>query len=161
MLFRSEGFLHSARSLIQISGRTARNLDGQVIMYADKMTSAMKDAIKEIDRRRNIQLEYNREHNVSPKSIYKTREEIIDATKIAESLRPGGKDKEFKYGKGMKGDLLKFLQGEMARFAANLEFEKAAKVRDEISKLTGAPASAPVMAGKRRNYKITKRLKKR
>ena len=134
-----EGFLHSTRSLIQISGRTARNIDGEVIMYADRMTSAMKEAIKEMERRRNIQLEYNQKYGMAPESIYKTPQEIMQATKVAAFV----KDKEVKYGESgrLDGDLplrqselLRFLNKEMARYAANLDFEKAANIRDEIQK---------------------------
>ena len=131
-----EGFLHSVRSLIQISGRTARNIDGEVIMYADKTTLSMKEAIKEMERRRNIQLEYNRKHKIVPKSIYKTQEEILEATKVATFV----KEKEIRYDGTLpmrQGEILRFLHKEMARYAANLEFEKAAQIRNEIQKLTG------------------------
>jgi len=135
-----EGFLHSINSLIQISGRTARNIDGEVIMYADRMTSGIRGAVSEMERRRKVQLEYNREHGTTPRSIYKTQEEILEATKIASFVREkdavelglGGKTGLIK-----KGEILRFLYKEMGRHAAKLEFEKAAKVRDEIRKISG------------------------
>jgi len=132
--------LHSINSLIQISGRTARNIDGEVIMYADRMTSGIRGAVSEMERRRKVQLEYNREHGITPRSIYKTQEEILEATKIASFVREkdavelglGGKTGLIK-----KGEILRFLYKEMGRHAAKLEFEKAAKVRDEIRKISG------------------------
>lgn len=146
-----EGFLHSSRSLIQISGRTARNIDGEVIMYADKITQPMQEAIKEMERRRNIQLEYNKKHGITPKSIYKTQEEILDATKVASRVPTKWvKEKEVKYGEREKGELLRFLYKEMARYAANLEFEKAAQFRDEIQKLGFKPQYTPAQVFNRK-----------
>lgn len=157
-----EGFLHSQRSLIQTSGRTARNMEGEVIMYADRMTGAMKGAINEMKRRRDLQMEYNRRHHVKPKSIYKTTEEIMDATKVATRLKPGVKEKKAGYAGKDKVELLEFLQKEMSRFASNLDFEKAAKIRDEINRLMRGDVLPPsAKAKKRRNYKRTKRLKNR
>ena len=78
-----EGFLRSATSLIQIAGRTARNVNGEVILYADNITKSIKKMLDETERRRKIQLEYNKKHNITPTTIYKTREEILDATAIA------------------------------------------------------------------------------
>jgi excinuclease ABC subunit B len=123
-----EGFLRSETSLIQTVGRAARNVDGRVIMYADKMTGSMERAIKETNRRREIQDEYNKEHNITPQSIIKGVRDIIEATKAAEE------EKHYK----TKDDIndvnsyLIELEKEMRKAAENLEFEKAAHLRDQI-----------------------------
>ncbi|MCX7951920.1 MAG: excinuclease ABC subunit UvrB [Clostridiales bacterium] len=122
-----EGFLRSETSLIQTIGRAARNAESKVIMYADRITDSMKRAIDETNRRRNIQMEYNKEHGIVPKTVVKPVHEIIEATKIAE-------DKEF-YGKEDKDLLIKTLEEMMLEAAKNLEFEKAAELRDKIYKL--------------------------
>lgn len=122
-----EGFLRSETSLIQTIGRAARNSESKVIMYADRITDSMKRAIDETNRRRNIQMEYNKEHGIVPKTVVKPVHEIIEATKIAE-------DKEF-YGKEDKDLLIKTLEEMMLEAAKNLEFEKAAELRDKIYKL--------------------------
>ena len=80
-----EGFLRSEKSLMQTAGRTARNVNGLVVMYADKVTESMDKVIKETARRREIQTEYNKEHNIEPKTIFKTYEEIMSATVVADS----------------------------------------------------------------------------
>ncbi len=126
-----EGFLRSETSLIQTVGRAARNVDGRVIMYADKITGSMERAIKETDRRREIQDKYNKEHNITPKSIIKGVRAIIEATKSAE------KESEYK-SKGKDVDIAEYiieLEKEMRKAAENLEFEKAAHYRDEIKEL--------------------------
>lgn len=127
-----EGFLRSETSLIQTVGRAARNVDGRVIMYADKITGSMDRAIKETNRRREIQDKYNKEHNITPTSIIKGVRDVIEATKVAED--------EEKY--ASKGEAIKDLSAyiielekEMRIAAENLEFEKAAKLRDEIKEL--------------------------
>jgi len=127
-----EGFLRSETSLIQTVGRAARNVDGRVIMYADKMTGSMERAIKETNRRREIQDKHNKEHNIIPTSIIKGVRDVIEATKAAEN--------EGKYTvKGTKitdmGEYIIELEKEMRIAAENLEFEKAAKIRDEIKEL--------------------------
>lgn len=122
-----EGFLRSETSLIQTIGRAARNAESKVIMYADRITDSMKRAIDETNRRRNVQMEYNKEHGIIPKTVVKPVHEIIEATKIAE-------DKEF-YGKEDKDLLIKTLEEMMLEAAKNLEFEKAAELRDKIYKL--------------------------
>lgn len=127
-----EGFLRSETSLIQTVGRAARNVDGRVIMYADNMTGSMERAISETNRRRKIQDEFNKEHNITPKSIVKGVRDVIEATKAAED--------EGKYtvkGKEIKDTAAHIieLEKEMRIAAENLEFEKAAKLRDEIKEL--------------------------
>ena len=126
-----EGFLRSAGALIQTSGRAARHLDGKVIMYADVMTESMKKAIFEMDRRRNIQLAYNKEHNITPESIAK------EVTEGLRGLIPKKADESHKLNlKKIPRDeypgLIRELTGQMDLASANLEFEKAAELRDQI-----------------------------
>ena len=132
-----EGFLRSETALIQTVGRAARNIDGHVIMYADRITNSMQKAISETNRRRQIQTAYNTEHNITPQSIIKSIRQIIEATIVAEedlqySIK--GKNVEIHTEKDML-NLLSELNDEMMEAARNLEFEKAAAIRDEIKKL--------------------------
>ena len=126
-----EGFLRSETSLIQTIGRAARNVDGKVILYADKETKSIKKAIKETDRRREIQLKYNKKHKIDAKSVKKEIGDILesvyekDYVKISEGSNIGGNLKKH----------LKALDKKMKESASNLEFEEAAKIRDEIRKL--------------------------
>ena len=126
-----EGFLRSETSLIQTIGRAARNVDGKVILYADKETKSIKKAIAETDRRRKIQLNYNKKHNIDAKSVKKEISDILesvyekDYVKISEGSNVGGNLKKH----------LKALDKKMKTAASNLEFEEAAKIRDEIRKL--------------------------
>jgi excinuclease ABC subunit B len=142
-----EGFLRSERSLMQTAGRTARNVNGLVIMYADVITNSMRKTIDETERRRKIQMEYNEEHNISPATIFKSMEEIMNSTSIADVRK---KEPERMYGisraaepmikymsSDEKEDLLKQLNEEMVKAAKDLEFERAAALRDEIEKLKG------------------------
>lgn len=123
-----EGFLRSQRSLIQTIGRGARNAEGRVIMYADNMTDSMKGAIEETARRRKIQEEYNKKHNITPKTIIKPIPDLIEIT---------GKSKEELKLEGSIKDQIRYLEEEMLRLAKNLEFEKAAKIRDTLKTLYG------------------------
>ncbi len=126
-----EGFLRSETSLIQTIGRAARNVDGKVILYADKETKSIKKAIKETERRREIQLKYNKKHKIDAKSVKKEIGDILesvyekDYVKISEGSNIGGNLKKH----------LKALDKKMKESASNLEFEEAAKIRDEIRKL--------------------------
>ena len=125
-----EGFLRSERSLIQTIGRAARNTDGTVIMYADELTDSMEKAITETNRRRKIQEEYNKEHGITPKTIKKSVRETISITKQEEI--------EVEYKLESAEDIKKTiteLTDEMLKYAANMEFEKAAEVRDKIKEL--------------------------
>ena len=126
-----EGFLRSERSLIQTIGRAARNTDGKVIMYADELTDSMEKAIKETNRRREIQEKYNKEHNIIPKTINKAIRESIRATyQVAED------DAEYKIEKGETvEETINRLTQEMIKFADELNFENAAKIRDKIKEL--------------------------
>jgi len=140
-----EGFLRSARSLMQTAGRTARNVNGRVIMYADVMTDSMKKTIDETERRRKVQTEYNAEHNINPKTIYKSMEEIMSSTSIAD-VRKKEEKENFSFTKvsepvlkymdsDQKKDLIEQLTFEMHQAAKDLEFEKAASLRDEVNRL--------------------------
>jgi len=130
-----EGFLRSESSLIQTIGRAARNIDGQVLMYADNMTASMSRAITETNRRREIQREYNYKHGIIPQTIIKPfSNAILEKIQVAE--------KQVDYAIGDNSEdienipqLIKELEGEMKKLAKNLEFEKAAQLRDQIMKL--------------------------
>ena len=122
-----EGFLRSDTSLIQTIGRAARNVDGKVIMYADRITDSMNYAIKETERRRKIQDEYNKENNITPKSVSKSIREIIEITKTTKEEKVEDKDID---------TTIEELTEMMYAAAKNLDFEKAAMLRDKINKLT-------------------------
>lgn len=125
-----EGFLRSERSLIQTIGRAARNTDGKVIMYADELTDSMEKAISETNRRRKIQQEYNREHGIVPKTIQKSVRDTIRASIIEEAETKYNISKEESI-----EDVINKLTDEMLKYAANMEFEKAAELRDKIKEL--------------------------
>ncbi len=127
-----EGFLRSERSLIQTIGRAARNAKGKVIMYADEITPSMESAIKETERRRKIQSEYNQQHGITPKTIIK---KVSDVLEISEKDVKDGKKNYKKLSKPEKERLIKNLTKEMKLAAQMLEFEHAAFLRDEIQKL--------------------------
>ncbi len=125
-----EGFLRSERSLIQTIGRAARNTEGTVIMYADELTDSMEKAIKETNRRRKIQEEYNNEHGITPKTIQKSIRDTIKATMVEDI------SVEYKLEKNDDiKDIITKLTDEMLKFAADMEFEKAAEIRDKIKEL--------------------------
>ena len=125
-----EGFLRSERSLIQTIGRAARNTDGKVIMYADKLTESMEKAISETNRRRKIQMEYNKEHNITPQTIKKSIRDTIKASYVEDI------QEEYKLDKNADmQDIINKLTDEMLKYAADMEFEKAAEVRDKIKEL--------------------------
>ena len=127
-----EGFLRSETSMIQTIGRAARNVNGKVIMYADRITKSMDVAIKETNRRREIQDKYNIEHNITPKSVKKDIREIIQATKVAEdAVDYKNEDVEITDYESFIEDL----KNEMLSAADSLDFERAASIRDEIKRL--------------------------
>ncbi|WP_374016197.1 excinuclease ABC subunit UvrB [Paenibacillus thiaminolyticus] len=131
-----EGFLRAERSLIQTIGRAARNADGHVIMYADKMTESMDKAIKETERRRTIQMAHNEKHGITPQTIRKKIREVIEATKTAESK--AGYDVSASVDKMSKKDrqsVIQRLEKEMKDAAKNLQFERAAELRDALMEL--------------------------
>ncbi len=153
-----EGFLRSDTSLFQISGRAARNVDGRVIMYADKVTDSMRRVIDETERRRNIQLEYNKKHNISPTTIAKDLKPLVDPNLIgAKSFEIDTDDGEsdalehikvaddgirYKAAPAMKEivfedktEFLDYLRESMKAAAKNMEFEEAARIRDQIEEV--------------------------
>ncbi|MDH4223582.1 MAG: excinuclease ABC subunit UvrB, partial [candidate division Zixibacteria bacterium] len=132
-----EGFLRSGTSLIQIAGRAARNKAGEVIMYADEVTDSMRKALKETNRRREIQQEYNETHGITPQTIYKTREEILKTTAFADSrTEPVVKEEKMDYLDYLTlEDKIEHLEKAMKKASRNMEFEKAAFYRDELKKL--------------------------
>ncbi len=132
-----EGFLRSYVSLMQTSGRAARNIDGTVIFYADTITDSMKKTIDETNRRRKKQEEYNNEHGITAQTIYKTTEEILAITSVADIRKKLPKVAEpiAEYGNVSDGELLERMEKDMRTAAANLEFERAAILRDEINRL--------------------------
>ena len=144
-----EGFLRSERSLIQVAGRTARNVNGRVILYAERVTDSMERMISETNRRRAIQVAYNEEHGITPTTVYKTAEEILAATAVAD-VRVGRdearerarvpliQDAVLRYlTKEQRADLISELRQQMEAAVKDLEFERAAHLRDEIARLSG------------------------
>jgi excinuclease ABC subunit B len=148
-----EGFLRSETSLIQTIGRAARNVDGKVILYADKETKSIKKAIKETERRRKIQLDYNKKHKIDAKTVKKEINDILesvyekDYVKISEGSNVGGNLKKH----------LKALDKKMKEAASNLEFEEAAKIRDEIRKLESTELEI-TLNPKIRQYDVNNKL---
>ena len=124
-----QGFLRSERSLIQTIGRAARNANGTVVMYADSISSAMNTAIKETQRRRKIQEEYNQKHGIVPKTIVKEIHELITNNKTIEENKPE------KLSKSEKMKLMVNLENEMKLAAKNLDFERAMELRDALFEL--------------------------
>jgi len=141
-----EGFLRSERSLMQVSGRAARNVNGNVIFYGDNITKSMKKVIEEVNRRRKIQFDYNQANGITPKTIYKSIADVMSATAVADispsefaGIKVSAPD-QFR-NKMDQAELLELLNREMLKAAESLEFEKAAELRDEITKLTGSKKS--------------------
>jgi excinuclease ABC subunit B len=132
-----EGFLRSERSLIQTSGRAARNLSGQVIMYADNITKSIKACLNETKRRRIIQMRYNEEHNITPESIKKGINDILASVYEADYITvPVVQDREVIASEEELPVMIRKLKEEMKEAAKNLEFEKAAGLRDKIKELS-------------------------
>lgn len=131
-----EGFLRAERSLIQTIGRAARNERGSVIMYADKMTKSMKTAISETNRRREIQQEFNRKHGITPVTIKKGVRDVIRATTAAEEpAEYGGEPKAGKMTKAEREKVITRMEKEMKEAAKDLNFERAAELRDIVLEL--------------------------
>ncbi len=161
-----EGYLRSERSLIQTAGRAARHVNGQVLFYADRITDSMRKAMDETARRRAIQAEYNRQHGITPRSISKSIDEVLGATRVADA-KPSpayGKepglldDAEFlkkwaRMAPTDKEELFKELEQNMFAAAAKLEFEKAAELRDQIDLLRMSD-TARKRSGERDKIKI-------
>lgn len=140
-----EGFLRSERSLMQTAGRTARNVNGIVIMYADKITDSMRKTINETNRRRLLQTKYNEVNGISPQTIYKSVEEIMNSTSLA-SIRKKEDKVDYSFSKvaepilkymslDQKKDLIEQMTTEMKQAAKDLDFERAAFLRNEINRL--------------------------
>ncbi|MBX7402208.1 excinuclease ABC subunit UvrB [Clostridium chauvoei] len=130
-----EGFLRSETSLIQTIGRAARNSESKVIMYADRITKSMDKAIKETNRRRKVQMEYNEEHGIIPKTIIKDVRDVIEATTAAEAKEDYKVENIEEVSAKDKKKLIKKYTEEMMEAAKNLQFEIAAELRDIIEKL--------------------------
>jgi excinuclease ABC subunit B len=147
-----EGFLRAETSLIQTMGRAARNISGRVILYADKMTGSMERAMKETDRRRNIQIAYNKKYSITPKTIVKEIKDIAENIKNASKVEIE-KIKEF-VPKHEAPELIRIMEEEMLIAATALEFERAAQLRDKIDELKEA-------FGIKVNKAVAKKPKKR
>jgi excinuclease ABC subunit B len=132
-----EGFLRSERSLMQTAGRAARNVAGEVILYADKLTDSMKGMINETNRRRKIQIKYNEDNGITPETIHKTREEILQATSFADSktIEEIGTPLPDFWEEMPAEDKIAFLGQQMEHAAQELEFERAAELRDQIKQM--------------------------
>ncbi len=136
-----EGFLRSETSMIQTIGRAARNVDGKVILYADQVTGSMERAMAETNRRREKQLAYNTEHGITPESVKKNIADILDSVFERDHVRPeiSGSGRDGKSANNLVGNNLKahldYLEREMRDAAANLDFERAARLRDELKRL--------------------------
>ena len=143
-----EGFLRSERSLIQTIGRAARNLNGRAILYADRITDSMKKAMGETERRRNKQIAFNLEHGITPKSIVKRIKDLIDGVY---SEKSGKEAEKLEMQRALVEDMsekdisreIKRLEKQMVEHAKNLEFEKAARVRDQLHVLKQQAFGAP------------------
>jgi excinuclease ABC subunit B len=142
-----EGFLRSDTSLIQTIGRAARNVNAEVILYADRVTDSMQRAMDETRRRRELQLEYNAQHGITPETVRTAIgagiEEEIAAHRFAQEAVGNSADDY------VTEEYLEELHGEMLAAAANLEFERAAQLRDRIAKLKGQPVAAPQVKKRR------------
>jgi excinuclease ABC subunit B len=138
-----EGFLRSEGSLIQTIGRAARNVQGKAILYADSITGSISRAIAETDRRRNKQIEFNVEHGITPRTIVKAVGDVMEGARSMpeRAVRDGGVDYALAPEQAVKR--IKKLEAEMMKLARNLEFEQAARLRDEIQKLRQSAFGAP------------------
>jgi excinuclease ABC subunit B len=142
-----EGFLRSDRSLVQTIGRAARNINGRAILYADRATGSMQRALDEMNRRREIQRRYNEEHGITPRSIIKSMDEVRLSTHVADARteRPEPRrplqDRIDLHDPARRAAAIQALEKQMREAAANLEFEMAALLRDQLNELRalGAP----------------------
>lgn len=137
-----EGFLRNRRSLIQTIGRAARNVSGCVLMYADKLTGSMNTAIEETKRRRQIQIEFNKKHGIEPQTIRKAINDIMDFMELDEETEKDTAEavahEIASLGKGEAARIISSLEDDMAEAAASMDFEKAARLRDQAVKLRAA-----------------------
>jgi len=154
-----EGYLRSKTALIQTMGRAARHIHGQVIMYADTMTGSMQRAIAEVERRRTIQTAYNQEHNIAPTGIAKAiRDDRLAGAKLAEKQIPDLPLDEIP--KDELGFVINDLTRQMDLAAQNLEFEKAALLRDQIGQLEQRQSSKPKTHRRPKKRTLPKPLKR-
>jgi excinuclease ABC subunit B len=133
-----EGFLRSERSLIQTAGRAARNVNGRVILYADRTTDSMRRALDETGRRRTKQVAWNAEHGVTPRTIVKSVEQVLQVTGVADAIREGEEDPAgflAAIGRDDPQEMIARLEAEMLEAAKRLEFERAASLRDRVDDL--------------------------
>jgi excinuclease ABC subunit B len=142
------GFLRSVTSLIQIIGRAARNAAGKVVMYADRMSDAMRDAIAETERRRKVQMAYNKKHGITPTTVKKAIADILvrhaEEEKNAASVSLEVLKRSYNVlVPAQRKQLIRALETEMLEHAKNLEFEQAALIRDEIEKIRSIGAPGP------------------
>jgi excinuclease ABC subunit B len=146
-----EGFLRSERSLIQTIGRAARNVNAEVILYADRVTDSMQKAMDETKRRRDVQLAYNQEHGITPETVRSTIDRGIEGEIEAHKLtmEVAGKQAD----DYVTEEFLEELHAEMLAAASNLEFERAGELRDRIAQLKGQPTAAPQVKKNRRRKK--------
>jgi excinuclease ABC subunit B len=138
-----EGFLRSEGSLIQTIGRAARNLSGKAILYADVRTGSIERAIAETDRRRNKQIQFNAEHGITPRSIVKAVADVMEGARDVQDERYGSSGDVAALAPEQAVKRIKKLEAEMTKLARNLEFEQAARVRDEIQKLRASAFGLP------------------
>ena len=129
-----EGFLRSAGSLIQTSGRAARNVNGRVIMYADTKTASMKSAMEETERRRALQAAYNVEHNITPESVVRSIDDVMSSVYERDYSTPPRERETFRTQAELDAEISR-LEHEMKAAAANLDFERAAALRDTLKTL--------------------------
>ncbi|MFH1422080.1 MAG: helicase-related protein, partial [Planctomycetota bacterium] len=150
-----EGFLRSETALIQTIGRTARNVNGEVILYADVITGSIKRAVAETERRRKIQSEYNKEHNITPETIKKSIRRGIEVLMNADKTTKEAvnmSDEKYNH-----VESLHQLERQMYEAAAILEFERAASIRNEILRIKGLLSEAPSTALHKRSLKNFRR----
>jgi excinuclease ABC subunit B len=139
-----EGFLRSEGSLIQTIGRAARNVRGKAILYADQRTGSIERAIAETDRRRNKQIEFNSEHGITPKTIVKGVSDVMEGARSVHEDEVRGSGADYALAPEQAVKRIKKLEAEMMKLARNLEFEQAARLRDEIQRLRQSAFGAPL-----------------
>jgi len=154
-----EGFLRSQTSLIQTIGRTARNINATVFLYADKVTESMQKAIDETNRRRKIQLKYNKEHNITPETIKKeVRKSLTEQIKARQVARRAVR---FDSGEYEKVELASQIEKEMLEAAQTLDFERAAFLRDQLRELKDLPEFVLIESSKKKSSYLAAQKHKR